>query len=519
MSESRLLVLAAVACCGAPTARKPWVDPAPIVEDLAPRVVLEVDRPAENYGDAPFFAGVRLAAADNFYVQLVQLRPGLQRDARLDAVASDLSGLVRGDADITDGAAAFSLRSRGLIEPAARVAVVEAGFDPHSLEADLAPDNVRIGIGGSPLIVVVVHSMLATLAPVPRRVELHGSARILGSVDARFHAPRFTVTTFGRPSQSLDGDPRPGVGFDVRVNCGDIPETRWVNLEARDVDNELTPLALFAISCGDPLPTKYYVEPRANLGGGDIERRIMALLNRQRVANGLAPLHPDPRLLRAAHSYARLMKDARSVAHDLGHTTPTGRLRDVDVVPPVTIESTLQARGLGAVAEVLWNDPAYRVTYAKPEATHAGVGIAEDAEHELYVDIEIERIVPVADLKKVRARLQTRIREYSDRPTHVDSTLQRFADRAAAELAAGGDQEELSKHLGRELLQSLPKETVLDSTQVILRDVDDWNDDLLKTMVPFDSIGVGVAQTARDGRDAGQLWVVVFFAVRVEPHN
>jgi uncharacterized protein YkwD len=519
VGESRLLVLAVIACCAPPAARKPWIDPAPVVELLAPRIVMTVGQPAINYGDAPLSVAARLVDADRLFAKLKQSRPGLQRDARLDAVAGDLSVLARSDAEISHGAAEFSLHARGVIEPAARIVVVDNGFDDGSLKSELAPENVRIGIGGSPLVIVIVHSMLASLAPVPRRVELQQSARLRGNVDERFHGWRLTVAADGRRPERIVDDSSPGEGFDVRLACNDVPGTRWVSLEALDADNQLTQLALFPIGCGAALPTSYYVEPRGNLRAGDAEHRIMALLNRERVAGGLQPLRPEPRLVRASHSYAELMKGARSVAHDLGRTTPTGRLRNVDLVAPVTTECTLQASSLGAAAEVLWNDPAYRVAFEKREATHVGVGIAEDAQHELYIDIDLVRVVPPADLRKVRQRLQARIGASSERAVHVDTTLERFADRAAQQLATGSDPEELSRHLMREMMQSLPKDTVFDSTEVILRDVDEWNDELLQTSLPFDTFAVGVAQTARDGRDAGQLWVVGFFTAHVDSHH
>ncbi len=65
----------------------------------------------------------------------------------------------------------------------------------------------------------------------------------------------------------------------------------------------------------EPAPPRPVTQPASGGAAGDAEQYVLAFVNRQRAAVGVAPLAVDPRLVRLAREHSQLMADRGGVSH------------------------------------------------------------------------------------------------------------------------------------------------------------------------------------------------------------
>ena len=451
-------------------------------------------------------------------------RGELTRDARLDAVAGDLAAVVANGAALDDdGLVEFVMHAHGVIEPAARVIAVR-GQSPAELVAtataqlgdSLFYGSVHVGIAGG--IVMITHRALVTLLAVPRFVPAHGDFELEGVLDPGFHAPRVTIT---HDDRSVD---HPAVTshaaeFRAPFACGAHAGTQWVLIEGCDDNNVVYRLALVPISCGITPAATFRVEPLVNATTADLETRLDLIINRERAAATRLPLVvADPRARLAAITYAQTMGAAASVSHELGGTTPAMRMRSAGLIPPFMLEATLQAATLARASEILMNDPVYRADLVSPSITHVGVGVVRDAHGELYVAIELVQIAPAIDPVNVRQVLLDNIRASSPMGMNskIDRLLQKLATRYARDLAAGWREDTLWVATTKDVNLAFARYKHAKKSTVVVLDPSKLDVRGIIGDRRFHELGIGVAQSGRNGALAGRIWVVVFFGERDE---
>jgi uncharacterized protein YkwD len=456
------------------------------------------------------------------------------RDARLDLLCAELSELVARGGVADDDLIEFVLHEHGIPEPmhtllVSRATTPEAAFtelEPQLLDS-LRVGNVHVGIGGGdgqPFVVAIIHTALVTLPPtIPRALAAHGEFTFSAPIDNSMHLPRITVA-YDDDREARDHpkvtsvDP---VTFSATISCGDHKGNLWMLVEACDVKNVVQRLVLVPVSCDEPLETSYRIEPRANtaVAPAELEHRLAAIINRERIAAGVQILSGDLRASNAARTETALMRRNHSVEHDLAKTTTIGRLRDEGLMAPFTLEATLHAKDLATASEILLNHRGYREMLSRPEPTHVGISIEYDEGHQLFIAIDLVSIIPKIDTARIEAQMLERIDarrpDYDRRHFKFPESklLQRMARKYVQYRALGWSDETVS--------YATQHDTDLDfgefgfswrALTLLLADDPDRVD--IGPDKEFDGVGVAALQAPRNGALAGRTFVIVIYGKR-----
>ena len=106
------------------------------------------------------------------------------------------------------------------------------------------------------------------------------------------------------------------------------------------------------------------------------ERQLVALVNEERVAAGLAPLELDPRLVPVARAHATEMFRLRSFSHVSTVTgTPFDRLFAAGIRYTRAGENLAYARSVATAHRGLMDSPGHRENILRPEFTRIGIGV------------------------------------------------------------------------------------------------------------------------------------------------
>jgi uncharacterized protein YkwD len=332
--------------------------------------------------------------------------------------------------------------------------------------------------------------------------------------------PRVTVTgddrSIAHPTVTVDG-----TSFRTSIRCAGT--TSWITIDA----DEPTPLAIVPVSCGTP-PATFRVEPDRNVETADVERRLTALINRERLAAGLPPLHTDRRATVAASEYARTMLRANDIVHELVGT-PVTRMADAGRRPLVVDETTFRADDLAQASMLLLDEPSYRKQVLAKNVTHVGVGVASSPSGELFVAIEYIEVLPPVDETALEARVARQIidKHNTRRTLHaasrgrsifvpadplINDELRANARYYARQVATGWSAATTDITLNRQLLGA--RHTYDGIHKEVIEVTDPATVDESKLFADgavVDAIGVGVAQSARDGWLSGRTYLVILY--------
>lgn len=106
------------------------------------------------------------------------------------------------------------------------------------------------------------------------------------------------------------------------------------------------------------------------------ERQLVALVNEERVAAGLAPLELDPRLVPVARGHATEMLRLRYFSHVSDVTgTPFDRLSAAGIRYTRAGENLAYARSVATAHRGLMDSPGHRENILRPEFTRIGIGV------------------------------------------------------------------------------------------------------------------------------------------------
>jgi uncharacterized protein YkwD/uncharacterized membrane protein len=167
-------------------------------------------------------------------------------------------------------------------------------------------------------------------------------------------------------AEQLEGELRPVFGEAI---------ARTLNLlTIRPDSNERVDLP-FTVASSKPRP--------------DLEKQMLDLVNRERQANGLAPLAPDPELTEVARRHSADMFARGYFAHDTPEgLSPFDRMRAANVRFLTAGENLALAPTLSVAHTGLMNSPGHRANILRREFGRVGIGVMDGGMRGLMVSQE-----------------------------------------------------------------------------------------------------------------------------------
>ena len=121
----------------------------------------------------------------------------------------------------------------------------------------------------------------------------------------------------------------------------------------------------------------------------DLEKRMLDLVNQERVAAGLKPLAPDPELTEVARRHSADMFARGYFAHDTPEgITPFDRMREANVSFLTAGENLALAPTIPVAHNGLMNSPGHRANILRPEFGRLGIGVMDGGMRGLMVSQE-----------------------------------------------------------------------------------------------------------------------------------
>lgn len=467
--------------------------------------------------------------------QQVGSRPPVA-DARLFRACDDLAEIVPEDGVVDYSMVAFALQRNGIIEPSPHMLVVwsDAGT-PEVIVEQLRPRlpellgegaMARLGIGmaersdGVHAVVFALQASSVSTAPMPRRIAAGGTLSIDAVIDPRYRGPEVFVTHDDGSVREIELKPgRPG-GFVAQLSCKARSGRQQVEIAASDAGGS-TVLANFPVWCGSEPPGSLTVasshdDPPA-ASTEQAEQRLLASLNRDRMAAGLSPLVWDDRLGAVGRGHSDEMKRTRVVAHVSPTTGSAGdRVRAASIKAGVVLENVARAYGIKEAHEALMNSPGHRANLMSSAATHIGIGVVFGNEvagrNEMFITQVFTRVPPKIDRATAIATVLRKLaaqRSVTSAP-RLTVLAQPFADA----LAAGRSRDKAYDEV-RARFEGLSKsyqrvETAISATA----DIDALDGAALLDGAIADEVGIGVAQGSHPELGDNTIWVVVLLALR-----
>jgi len=243
-----------------------------------------------------------------------------------------------------------------------------------------------VGGDGNELLVVVAVDALADLEPLPARARtgqwlsfdagLHvpaSSAKlvVLGPRGLPRTVPTTIDRTTGRVRARFALD-RPGP-FTVQL-VADLAGGPQPLLEAR-VFADVEPTA-----DDSPPPA-----PGEGAASGDDDALTLARMTAAlRASESLSPLVRDERLDMLALAHAERMREARTIAHDLGDGDLALRFESAGLAAKAVGENVARARSVTLAHRALHASPSHRMNLLHAEHTHAGFAVVTDDSGQVY---------------------------------------------------------------------------------------------------------------------------------------
>ena len=168
-------------------------------------------------------------------------------------------------------------------------------------------------------------------------------------------------------AQSLEAKLRPVFGEAI---------ARSLNLLTVEPDSNERVTLPFTVTATSPRP--------------DLEKRMLDLVNSERVANGLQPLAPDPELTEVARRHSADMFARGYFAHDTPEgRSPFDRMKEARVQFLTAGENLALAPTLSIAHQGLMNSPGHRANILRPQFGRVGIGIMDGGMRGLMVSQEL----------------------------------------------------------------------------------------------------------------------------------
>jgi uncharacterized protein YkwD len=347
---------------------------------------------------AEYRTGEPTAPGDRVFAAEIGRRfPALRFSSNLARAARELGASWPGGslADEPNALIAFMLHASGCPDPSAVVAAVSSTSDDlepvwERLAASLReaaepPTDIGVGQAHEPAATYPWRSVILlvrrrfTLEPLPRAVAPGEPLRLRFTLATNLDAPEVVAVAPGGATRR-QAVARSGDGWEVVLALGAERGEHGVELLASDERGPHV-LALMPVSVGVPPPRTWQGEPPPSEAGiatvADAERYVAQLTDRERAANGRAPLTWDDALAAVARAHSEDMRDHGF----MGHVSPTtgdlrDRLRRAGYPFAYAAENISRSGSLWEAVASLMRSPAHRHNLLSPLATRGGVGVA-----------------------------------------------------------------------------------------------------------------------------------------------
>ena len=459
-------------------------------------------------------------------------------DARLFRACAELAEVVPEEGVIAYTLVEFALQHNGIIEPSPHLLVVWGDISsPELIVQELQPRlaellgdgaTARLGVGvarrkpdGTGAVVFALQGSGVTTLPIPRAIAAGGNVAIDAVVDPRYHDPEMFVTYAGGDTQRLELRPgRPG-GFIAQLLCGGHRGRQQIEITASDAAGS-TVLANFPVWCAAQPPVSVTVDPSRDdepaATTEQIERHLLASVNRDRAAAGLPALAWDDGLAAVARAHSDEMRRTHVVAH-ISPTTGSAadRVRAAGIRTGVVLENVARAYGVHEAHDGLMNSPGHRANLMSPVATQIGIGVVFGDEvsgrREMFITQVFTRVPPRIDRKQAIAVVRQKFK--AARPRLVDSaTLDGLAQQLADGLAAGNAPDVAYRAISKQVTGLGMIYQRVGSVITAVADLDAVDGAGLLGGARPDEIGVGIAQGPHPQIGDNAIWIVALLADR-----
>jgi uncharacterized protein YkwD len=480
--------------------------------------------PSSPLGDAVIAAVATAARAANI--------PAPVADGRLFTAAEELARVVPDEGVIAYSLVEFALQRQGIVEPSPHLLVIWGHLDaPQAIVDQLAPRvaellaagaTARLGVGaarrnanGEGVVVFALQGSSVAIDPLPRALPRGGSVKLTGKVLGAYRDPEVFVTRDdGAVVKLPSAGKRPGE-FAATIDCTGRSGKQQVEVTAVDASGS-TVLANFPLWCFEDAPSSITVDmsidDRPVVDAAEAEQRMLALVNRDRTAAGLAPLVWDDRVAEVSRAHSREMQQTGIVAH-VSPTTGTAadRVKLANIKTPAVLENVARAYGVGEAHAGLMNSPGHRANVLSGVATHIGIGVVLGEEvagrRELFVTQVFTRVPPRVDPAAAVALVRAKIEAVDE--IDGDPQLEQTAQRAAERLARGDAREATWNEAKRSLEPLAKRYKRIGSVLTAVADLDALTGDALIQGYMPDNVGIGIAQGTHPEIGEGAIWVVL----------
>jgi uncharacterized protein YkwD len=486
--------------------------------------------PPSALGDAAFAAVREAATRANLPVPAA--------DARLFRACAELAEVVPEQGIVGYPVVEFALQRHGIIEPSPHLLVVWGHIDePELIVEQLRPRiaeiladgaHARVGIGsarrnpdGTGAVVFALQASGVATAPIPRGLPAGGSFVVEAVVESRYRDPELIVTHNDGSTEHRPITMGRSGAFKATVACGHHIGRQQVEITASDKAGS-TVLANFPVWCGSEPPPSITIHPTheddADLPADEAERRMLALVNRDRQAAGLAPLLWDDRVAAVSRGHSEDMRKTKIVAH-ISPTTGSAadRVRGAGIKTAMVLENVARAYGAGEAHTGLMNSPGHRANVLAPQATHIGIGVVLGEEvsgrREMFITQVFTRVPP--RLERAHAVELVRQRLHAARPVGVDARLTSVAQDLADGLAAGKTREALWPAAKKKLDAGNTSYARVASVITAMTELDTLDGKQLLGDSKADDVGIGIAQGTHPEIGDGAIWLVVLVAEKL----
>lgn len=459
-------------------------------------------------------------------------------DARLFRACAELAEVVPEEGIVGYNVVEFALQRNGIIEPSPHLLVVWADLgESDAIVEQLRPRiseiladgaHTRVGIGaakrnadGSGAVVFALQASGVVTNPLPRSVPAGGSVPLDAVVDSRYRDPELFITREDGTTERVSITIGRAGGFKASVDCGKHVGRQQVEITASDQAGS-TVLANFPMWCGEAPPSSITIdttqEDNAVVASDEAERRLLALVNRDRQAAGLPSLLWDDRVTAVSRAHSEDMKKTKIVAH-ISPTTGSAadRVRVAGIKTALVLENVARAYGVGEAHAGLMNSPGHRANVLSALATHIGIGVVLGEEvsgrREMFVTQVFTRVPPKVDPAQAVAMIHERINKV--RAVKLAPALSKVAQELADGLAAGKTRDSLWPAAKRKLDNLSNGYAKVGSVVSAAADMESVDGKELLGDYKADDIGVGIMQGNHPQIGEGAIWIVVLFAEKL----
>lgn len=324
-----------------------------------------------------------------------------EADAGLRSVAArNAARMARGEPSFPSDELSFTLRAAGLPYVWPRAWSMRGKqLDPADMAAELTKfvsksralgqrrcGVVRLERDGTSYVSVILVDVLADLEPTPTMARVGEWITVKGHLLVPSSEAKVVLLgPRGAPKTvlaSLSGD-------EVRASFSvDQPGPWIVQILAHGATGP-RPVLEAQINAGGAAPTRFAESAApgedAGAGAGTDADAVLAMLNAARKSEGLKELQRDGTLDKIAQDHSTLMRDQRTVGHDVGDGELSDRLTAANVSFRLRGENLAAAASAVRAHRALWLSPSHRANLLDTRFSRVGIGVTKSEDGRLWV--------------------------------------------------------------------------------------------------------------------------------------